>query len=373
MKIVIDARMYGLENAGIGRYIINLITELAKVESRHDYFLLLRRKYYHQLNFTAAHFHKVLADYPHYSFKEQFLLPGTLRRIKPDLAHFPHFNVPVFWGGRYVVTIHDLIKHYHKGSRTTTRWPLLYWLKYLNYRFLVWIAVNKSCRIITPSRFWQQKIAHLYKINRSKVKVTYEGVDALFSGMPAGRKPPFKQPYLLYTGSLYPHKNVENLVKAVMLVNRKTPLVLYIASSRNVFFERFSRYLSSLGAEKYVRLLGFVPDRKLAAVYKGATAFVFPSLMEGFGLPGLEAMAADTVLISANTSCLPEIYGQAALYFDPLNPQDMAEKINRVLADAGLRSSLIKAGRKQLSRYSWSKMARETLRIYEDCLSLRSR
>jgi len=377
MKIIIDARMYGLENAGIGRYLINLINEIEKKDNKNIYLLLLRKKYFDNLKFTNKNFQKVLADYQHYSLKEQILLPLQLIKLKGDLVHFPHFNVPLFWFGKYVVTIHDLIKHESRGMETTTRSPLAYWLKHLLYLLTVNHAVRKACWIITPSYFWKKELVKRYGLSENKINVTYEGVaDGLLSQKTNAdpqkilAKYNIQKPFIIYTGSLYPHKNVERLVKAVAIINQDLKLVIVCA--RNVFYQRFLQKIKELKAEKFVNLVGFVPDEELAVIYKQAQVLVFPSFWEGFGLPGLEAMGSGLPVIAAKASCLPEIYGQAALYFNPLDERELAEKIQRIRTDKKLREDLIKKGFDQVKKYSWSKMAKETLEIYESCFSLRS-
>ncbi|GAG18719.1 unnamed protein product, partial [marine sediment metagenome] len=251
-------------------------------------------------------FKKVLADYPHYSLKEQFFLPFQLIKLKPDLVHFPHFNVPFFWWGKQIVTIHDLIKHQSRGARTTTKWSLFYWFKFLNYRFLVWLVVNRVARIIVPSQWTKTELTRRYHLPPEKIMVTYEGVEKKFSNfrifefskIKILKKYKIKKPFVIYTGSLYPHKNVQNLVKAVKKIN----LRLVIVCSRNVFYERFKKEIKKLKAEKLVTLTGFVPDKDLVALYQQAEAFVFPSLLEGFGLPGLEAMAVGLPVLASNSS-----------------------------------------------------------------------
>jgi len=384
MKIVIDARMYGLEHAGIGRYILNLIDEIEKLDKKNDYFILLRKKYYSHFakastsaKATAdrsrdkqnSNFQAVLADYPHYSWQEQIFLPVLLFKLKPDVVHFPHFNVPLFWCGKYVVTIHDLIKHQFRGGQMTTRFRLFYWFKYLNYRFLVWLVVKRAAKIITPSHWWKKELIKRYHLPPTKINVTYEGVEKKFQ-IPNSKfqiysarvlgKYKIKKPFVIYTGSLYPHKNVERLVLAVKKI--KFPLV--IVCGRNVFLERFEKRIKKLKAENLVTLTGFVPDEELVALYQQAEAFVFPSLLEGFGLPGLEAMAVGLPVLASNSSCLPEVYGPAAIYFDPLNVNEMASKIKKIISDKRLKQKMIKLGYQQVKKYSWQKMAKETLRVY---------
>ena len=164
MRIVIDARMYGLEHAGIGRYVMNLVEQIEKLDKKNQYYLLLRNKYFYSLKLKNKNFKKILADYPHYSFQEQILLPIKLFKIKPNLTHFPHFNVPILWWGKQVITIHDLIKHESKGLETTTRWKPLYWFKYLNYQFLAWLVIKRANKIIVPSNFWKKDLVQNKKI-----------------------------------------------------------------------------------------------------------------------------------------------------------------------------------------------------------------
>lgn len=166
-----------------------------------------------------------------------------------------------------------------------------------------------------------------------------------------------KSPYVVYTGNLYPHKNIPLLIRAVELAK----IDLEVVCTRSVFEKR-------LPVSARVQYLGRLTDEQLVNLYRGAVAFVFPSLIEGFGLPGLEAMAAGLPVIAARASCLPEIYGDAALFFDPHDPVDLADKIRALLIDKKLRQSLIAKGQQQVKKYSWAKMAKETWQIYQAAL-----
>jgi glycosyltransferase involved in cell wall biosynthesis len=373
MRIAIDARLYGLENAGIGRYVMNLINQIEKLDKENKYFILLRKKYFNQLEFKNKNFKKILVDYPHYSLKEQIFLPLQLIKIKPDLAHFPHFNVPIFWWGKYVVTIHDLIKHLSRGVQTTTRQPIFYWFKYLNYKILVWLAVKRATKIITPSNYWKEELIRRYHLPREKVIVTYEGVDKKFSifnfqfsKRKILEKYKIKTPFIIYTGSLYPHKNVEVLIKAVKKLNKKIRLYLVIVCARNIFYHRFLKKVEKLEVKDYVNFVGFVPDEKLVTLYQQAEAFVFPSLIEGFGLPGLEAMACGLPVLASDIPVFREIYKDAVIYFDPFCSDDLAEKIKKILKNKKLKEELKLKAKKLISFYSWEKMARKTIKIYRN-------
>jgi len=375
MKILIDARLYGLENAGIGRYIMNLINQIEKEDRENEYYIFLREKYFKQLKFKNKKFKKILADYSHYSFKEQIFLPLQLIKIKPDLVHFPHFNVPIFCWGKYVVTIHDLIKHQSRGSQTTTRWPIFYWFKYLNYKILVWLAVKRAAKIITPSNYWKEELMRRYDLPAEKIVVTYEGIDKKYqisnikyqiSNLKILRKYNIEKPFVIYTGSLYPHKNVEVLIRAVKKLNKEIRLYLVIVCARNIFYKRFLQKVEKLGVKDYVNFVGFVPDEELVTIYQQAEVFVFPSLIEGFGLPGLEAMACGLPVLVSDIPVFREIYKDAVIYFDPFSINDLAEKIKKIIKDKKLKEKLRLKAKKLISSYSWEKMAKKTIKIYRD-------
>jgi len=313
-KIVIDARMYGLEHAGIGRYVMSLISNL-ELPSAFKLILLVKKEKMSEIKRELGNkFEYIPVKSRHYSFVEQLEIPLILNKIKPDLVHFPHFNSSLFWQGDFVVTIHDLIKHYFTGKETTTRSTPTYWLKHLAYRFQINYSVKKSKLIIVPSQY----------------------------------------------------KNIERLLRAIRKINNVN---LVIVCSRGVFTKRLSFLVNKLRLKKRVDFLGFVNDRDLISLYQKAEALVQPSLMEGFGLTGLEAMAAGCSVVSSNASCLPEIYGEAALYFDPLNITDIAEKLELILKNKKLREELAKKGKKQVEKYSWMETARTTVEGYKKILT----
>jgi len=381
LKIGIDCRMYGLKHAGIGRYVMNLVEELLKQDKENEYVLFINDDESIKTQIYSSNFKTVVVEVPHYSLKEQLLMPGIVAREKVDLMHFPHFNVPVFYQGKYVVTIHDLIKHASKGMTTTTRSPLLYWLKFLGYKIVFRQAVRRAEKIITPSQFVKNEVIKEYGVKPGKVVVTYEGVDDMFKVQSAKckvtvqsskllKKYNIKKPYLLYVGSVYPHKNIERLIEAVKLLNNKyltsdiLHITLVIVCARNVFSERLRNKVVQMEAQEFVNLAGFVPDEDLAVLYRQAEAFVFPPLLEGFGLPGLEAMSVGCPVLCSNIPVLREVYGEAALYFDPLNPEEMAKKMVEVIDQKGKRDKMAEKGKRQAEKYSWSKMAKEILKVY---------
>ncbi len=373
--IVFDARMYGLSHAGIGRYVKNLLLAFKDLNPEFSFKLLVNEKELKTVKKELGDFYQY---YPlksgHYSLKEQGEVKKVLGKLKPDLVHFPHFNAPVFYSGKYVVTIHDLIKHFFKGKATTTKRAFSYWPKYFGYRLVVRRAVKRARAVIVPSFWWKEKLADVYKIRKNKIFVTWEAVDPSFlekekisiqkEKLILKKQGLENKQFFVYTGSVYPHKNIERLIKAFKMLDRNE-MFLVIVCSRSVFQERLEKMVKGLGMSKQVRFLGFVPDSELKVLYSKAIALVHPSLMEGFGLTGLEAMSCGCPVLSSNSSCLPEVYQKSVLYFNPLKEEEIKQAMKEIINDQILRKKLIALGHKQAAKYSWKKTALQTLEIYK--------
>lgn len=173
MKILIDARLYGPKHTGNGRYTQNLVENLAKLDFKNKYIILLRKDDFEDLSFPK-NWTKVLADFKHYTFAEQFKLPFLIYKYKPSVVHFPHLNVPLFYFGKYIVTIHDLIMHkFTSGAATTRKFPI-YQIWRLGYHLAFAKAVYGSTKIIVPSNAVKNEVVGYYKIKHKKVEVTYE-------------------------------------------------------------------------------------------------------------------------------------------------------------------------------------------------------
>jgi glycosyltransferase involved in cell wall biosynthesis len=378
MKILVDARFYGLENAGLGRYTINLIAQLQKSDIQNQYVILLRKKYYDELNFPG-NFEKILCDIKHYSLEEQIKLPKIINKINPDFTHFLHFNIPINFNKKFVVTVHDMTMHFQKMESSNLFLPK-YFIKHFFYKRVFRHAVMKSQKIIVPSEFVKDQISDYFKISKEKVIVTYEGISELSS--PAK----FKNPrtswpdllnfasvhkeiplYFLYVGNAYPHKNLERAIRAFVLLcktsTQKTQFL--IVSKKNVFTNKLEKIIEKLNAQEYVKILGFVEDEKLTELYKNSVGFVYPSLSEGFGLPGLEAMKAGTVLVCSDIPVFREIYGNHAIYFKPTEVNSIISALKKALSLSKVEGDkMIKNNKEFIKRYSWEKMARETLDVY---------
>ncbi len=363
--IVIDARLYGPKHTGLGRYTKNLLIAISKNPKSDFYkFTLLVYPELKQeiISDLGNKFEYHETNIRHYSFYEQIILPFVLFKLKPSLVHFTHFDKPILYFGKSVVTVHDLIRHFSKGKDTTTRNPYLYYFKYLGYLLMSWFIIRFNY-LIVPSNFWRNYIIDHYRIKPGKIITTYEAVDPSISNNNQIISKPSN--YIIYTGNLYPHKNIDILFLAL----KQLPQIkLKIICARDVFANRVTKLANKLGVNNQIEFLGFLPDNEFSRLYSQSLALVHPAKLEGFGLTGLEAMALNCPVISSNSSCLPEIYQDAVLYFDPLNEIDLITKISLLKNDKNLRLKLIYKGQKLLTKYSWTKTATETLAYYHTIL-----
>ncbi len=377
IRIGIDARFYGPRQKGLGRYVqelVNNLEQVVKEKDRIEFFIFLRAENWDQYQPKNNMFRKILVDCQWYGFKEQLLMPWKIRRAKINLMHFPHFNVPIFCFKPFVITIHDLILKRFPTRRASALNPISYWFKNLAYHCVISLAVRRAKKIIAVSNFTKQDIIRYFKVCPARIKVVYEGapVNNVLGNEASGRKNStfnlaelgIKKPYLLYVGNAYPHKNLENLVRAFIKINKKSQYQLVLVGEIDYFYTRLKNLISNLRI-KGVILTDFVSDQYLPLLYQNALLYVFPSFCEGFGLPPLEAMSYQVPVVSSNASCLPEILGKAAEYFDPVNIDEMIKVISLLLQDKQRKHQLILKGERKIKEYSWLKMARQTLAVYQ--------
>lgn len=370
MRIGIDARFFGPASSGLGRYTSELIENLLALDSDLSLTLFLRNE-----GFGAFPGHdrveRVLFPYRWYTVSEQLRFPKVIRAAHLDLMHFPHFNVAIATPQPFVVTIHDLILHDFPTERATTLGPIQYWLKRQAYHFVIRRAVERAERILTISQFSKENIIRHFATSSERISVTYEGPSRLPASSETSAKVldrfQIRPGFVFYVGNSYPHKNLEALLKAWLRVHAFRPDVqLVLAGKDDYFSQRLQRFAASLDfvLGRDVVFPGFLSDRDLAGFYQHAGLYVFPSLAEGFGLPGLEAMAHALPVAASRASCLPEIFGAAAAYFDPQRSDDIARVLLELLNDEHKLRSLRAAGKRQVANYSWRRLASETLTVY---------
>ncbi|MDQ3008145.1 MAG: glycosyltransferase family 4 protein [bacterium] len=361
MRIGIDCRLSGKKHAGIGRYIENLITRLPTLRPDIEWVFFFYDSQQSQalgpVN-VLPNVRCVYAPVSHYTLQEQLKMPGIFRRAKLDLLHVPHFNIPFFYSGKILVTIHDLLWHEQQGSQVTTLPTWQYRLKYAAYRWLVSKAISRAEKIVVPAETIKNTIEHYYPHSSKKILVTKEGIGNAFTHVKSPKTK--RQTQLLYVGSLYPHKNISVVLDALPLLPEYS---LKIVGARNVFVEQVKKSVKEKQLQSQVEFVGYVPDEKLVALLQKSFALVQPSLSEGFGLTGVEAFATGTTVVASDIPIFREIYQQAATYFDPAVPAAFARAIR--LLEKENYSHLTQIALAQAKKYSWDSMAKETAASYE--------
>ncbi|MFA7087956.1 MAG: glycosyltransferase family 1 protein [Patescibacteria group bacterium] len=394
MRIGIDARFYGPIGKGLGRYTQEVVDNIIKITSANppdgdgtgfNYVIFLSPDNFDEFISNDFRIKKVKISCRWYSLSEQLAMPFYIWRERLDLIHFPHFNVPILTPVKFVVTIHDLILTHFPTVRATTRSHFLYYIKNLAYRLVILSALRRSRKVITVSEFTKNDIINKFNIKPEKIKVIYEGVanlskgrDSLFVSKLDNEETlaqyHIPNNFLLYVGNAYPHKNLEALLRVFSKLHVMYPdLRLVLVGKKDYFYERIQETARAFNLwqkgniNSPVIFPGYVPDSQLEILYTEARAYVFPSLYEGFGLPPLEAMARNCPVISSDCASLPEVLGDAAIYFNPKDDLDMIDKIKYVL-DNNIQDDLRDRGRARAKKYNWWECARETLEVYKEVL-----
>lgn len=361
MKIVVDARELRTSS---GRYIERLLHYLQKIDSQHEYVVLLTPKDVDGWKPTNKKFSVVPCPQKEFTFSEQIGMLRLIKKLQPDLVHFGFTQQPIAYFGKTVTTIHDLTTA--RFDNPTKNW-FVFRFKRMVYRGVIKVVARKSTAVITPTEFVKQDLAKFARINSRKITVTPESAE------PMAEKAVVVEDlvdtkFIMYVGRPNPHKNLNRLVTAFAILKKSHPeLKLVLVGKTDMNYRILQRYVKKLGIEDIV-FTDFLPDAQVRWLYEHTAGYVFPSLSEGFGLPGLEAMVHGAPVISSNATCLPEVYGEAAIYFDPLDPVDMAKQIGRVITDSSLSRELASKGKKQVSKYSWERTASQTLEVYKTIL-----
>ena len=363
-RIGIDIRMS--RHTGIGRYIRGMVGALENGSRKLEYLLIGSEN--SRSDFRGLPFRSTAI--PIYSFQEQAMLPFAAGAC--DCLHVPHYNAPVFWNRKLVVTIHDLI-HLHFQDYLPSPLAAFY------AQTVLPLVVQKTTAIIVVSEYTKKDLVETLRVDPKKVTVIYHGVDPIFalsqnsSGPENHSKPPEShEPYFLYVGLIKAHKNIGVLLEAFQHLKKELvfpglKLRLIGTPDRKQLVVR--RWLEVIGRDPNIILESGIGDDQLRKLYQFATALIFPSLCEGFGFPLIEAMACGTPIICARSSSIPEVVGEkAGLYFDPHSPLELKNCMRRMVAGADLRQQLIHEGFQRLPMFSWEEAARKTEKVYETAL-----
>ncbi len=365
--------MLGRLHGGIGRYVFELASRIPKLDGQNFYFLFFNPNQsdpgeLSQLK-KLPNTKLVNAKFRHYSFGEQTLFLRLLNKFKLDLIHFPNFNVPIFYKRPFVVTIHDVVHHKISGAKKS-RLPY-----FLAYKRVITTAIKKSKNVITVSEASKEDIQNYFKIPSEKIKVIYEAsfLSPELSQEQASEvkdKYLIKRPYFLFVGVLERKKNITGLTKGFdnFLFKYKYDMDLVIAGKADPHYPEIKFQAMEIKHKDRLIFTGGVDDEDLAALYQNAFAFVSASLHEGFGLPGVEALTFGLPLIVSNIKVFNEIYDNAAIYFEPNNPADIAEKMNLLVNDGLFYNKLQEDALKRSLIYSWENTARETINVYNQII-----
>ncbi len=381
MKIAVDVRR--VRDFGVGTYIRNLLSALAQIGSPHDYALICQPEDKSQFTELPENFRCIPYGQRDSSRLDHLMLPRLLYKIRADLTHIPFHRVPLIMPKPYIVTVHDLGSLFFddaSGALHAAR------------KFRLRRGLQRADYIVAVSGATQRDVVNLAPEVSGRVRLIYNAPDPQFlakrlpsdaraAGPEAAARErarileryQIRYPFLLYAGSIRPQKNIPRLIEAFAVARSSLEaqggyedLRLIIIGDEISRYPDVRRAVIQSRVENCVRFLGFIPFDTLRIFHELATAFVFPSLYEGFGLGPLEAMASGTPVIASAVSSLPEVVGGAAMLVNPENVFDIARGITEVLMNEDLRNSLIAKGRKQAASFSWARTAKEVLALYDE-------
>jgi len=382
-RVAIDVRRVG--DFGIGTYIRNLIRALAALDHENQYVLISRAAGAGEFRDLAPNFEVASFRSAKYKALNKLTFPLFLRQQGADLFHVPLSAVPLAMPRPYVVTVHDMSSLMFQPYRGRSRQ-----LRF--YRFSR--GLRRAARVIAVSAATRRDVEDVLHIAPERIRVIYNAPDPAFHlpRSPAiacvgeDREIHYPEemkrildryqmdyPFLLYAGTIRPQKNIPRMVEAFSLIRSELEhhplyrgLRLIIIGDEISTAPSVRRAVIQSRVEKDVRFLGFVPIETLRVFYQAASAFVFPSLYEGFGLPPLEAMACGTPVVCSHLSSLPEVVGDAAVIVNPENVFDIARGIREALLDQSLRSQLVQRGFEQSRRFDWQRTATQVLATYRE-------
>jgi glycosyltransferase involved in cell wall biosynthesis len=371
VKIAIDIRR--MTEFGVGTYIRNVVRTLGRLDSANEYFLIGSPAKVQEIGSLPPNFHTIPLILPERSVQCYREFRGALGRLGCDLVHIPNlFSVPRALPCPYVMTVHDMLEHMARTREQSGFWRSLHFQ--MTRRVL-----RGATRIFAVSNFTRAEIEKLFEIPTDHIEVVYNAIDERFLRGHASaaereliaERYQVTYPFLLYAGSVSPHKNVVRMIEAFSALKTELhrdgaypDLKLIIIGDDLSGNPDLRRTVIRSGVQNDVRFLGFVPIEVLRIFYDVARVFVFPSLYEGFGLPPLEAMAHGTPIVTSNVSSLPEVVGSAAVLVNPENVFEIMRALHRVLTDEALRERMQERGYRQVTKFSWEKSVRHLLDTY---------
>lgn len=358
--ITIDVRW--INSSGIGTYIRNVVPGIIEGLPNEQFSLIGNPCEIEGGGLQASdRIHLISAESKMYSIGEQFEMPRLIPK-NTRLYFSPHYPIPLLYKGRMLVTIHDVF-HLAMPKMTGGIHKLLY------AKFMFSRVVQKASAIITDSLFTKAEIDKYVTGRLTDIYPIYLGVDPSWF-LNETSEPIYSKPYLVFVGNIKPNKNLISLIQAFILVKEKIPHDLIIVGRKSGFITGDAQ-VSELAKQHADRIIftDLLPDEQLKRYIKGATALVFPSLYEGFGLPPLEAMASGCPVLCSDRASLPEVCGDAALFCNPDSIEDLSEKIQLIALNPELQNELKVKGIAQAKKFTWEKTIEQTLRVIRGLLA----
>lgn len=368
MKIAIEAqRIFRTNKHGMDFVALEVIRELQKIDLENEYYILLAPGEDHCLTPTP-NFHIVELKCPTYPLWEQIALPRAIRKIKPDLLHCTSNTAPIGCSVPLIVTLHDIIFLEKKTSKNNSFYQNMGWY----YRRFVVPRILPKCRkIITVSNFECARMRHELKLSEQQIAVIYNGFSKCFYPIEQTEEITKKylpeKEYLFFLGNTDPKKNTPRTLKAYSIYlkysSRKLPLL--IADLKENVIDQILKQEHIEDIKPMLRYPGYIPHSDLPAIYNGASAFLYTSLRESFGIPLLEAMACGTPVITSDTSAIPEVTGRGAILIDPKDENAIANALLKLEQDSACQTEQRNYGFERVKQFSWQKTAQQVLDIYQ--------
>jgi len=377
MRVAIDIRK--INEFGIGTYIWNLIRNVAFVDERNEYLLIGSDRNFSELGPLPPNFKQLYQLDDNSFWRNHCSIPLSLRRNRVDVVHFPHYEAPFLVPSRLIVTVHDCVHLMFPPENTS---------KFQNYRTYLQTktVVENAQHVVAVSESTKEDLINIFDLPDSKISVVYNALDERSAHDHTSEERrqvleryQLKDPFVLFSGKIRPHKNVHRLIEAFAVLKmelsddpRYQNLKLIIIGDELSKHQYLRLTVVRSGVQQDVRFFGFVPYPILRVFYRSAVLFAFPSLYEGFGLPPLEAMANNTPVIASNTSSMPEVLEDAAVLVNPENVFDIARGMKLILTDELVRQRLIQRGAEQVAKYSWRVAAEKVVDMYTRVANERS-
>jgi glycosyltransferase involved in cell wall biosynthesis len=355
-----------ITKSGVGTYIQNLLTIFDRSNEDILIYSLINSSDPEILNKNSkVRITKTNHHISIYSLREQIILPYYCKKLKPDLVHYPNFNLSFYSPSPFVVTIHDLIYYLYPEACPNK-------LGHLYAKTMLRRAARKSKLVITDSFFSKNDIVKHLGIPEEKVCVVYIGVNQKYHPIENPkrflRKYNLPENYILYVGNHEVRKNIVGLLRAYSISKCRNDYFLVIGGKKDPRRGEIYEAIKKLSLENRVIFTDYILEEDLPAIYTAAKLFVFPSFYEGFGLPPLEAMACGTPVVCSNATSLPESVGKAAITVEPSDISGLARAMDEVLSNQVLQKELIREGIEQAKKFSWENTAKKTIEVYRKAL-----